>query len=78
MFLPIAMGPSKIPLLGYALLGLLTGKPSSGYDLRKFFASTAVGTFSDSPGAIYPALQRLAASGLIRGQIEERGGLRRG
>jgi len=71
------MGPSKIPLLGYALLGLLTGKPSSGYDLRKFFASTAMGTFSDSPGAIYPALERLAASGLIRGEIEQRGGLRK-
>jgi PadR family transcriptional regulator AphA len=71
------MSSPKIPLLGYALLGLLTDKASSGYDLRKFFASTAMGTFSDSPGAIYPALERLESRGLIRGEIEQRGGLRR-
>lgn len=72
-----AMKTPKIPLLGYALLGLLTAESSSGYDLRKFFANTAMGTFSDSPGAIYPALERLESRGLIRGEIEQRGGLRR-
>src|SRR5258708_39827319 len=34
-------------------------------------------TYSDSPGAIYPALQRLQQQGLIRGTIEESAGLRR-
>lgn len=67
----------KIPSLGYALLGLIQGKPSSGYDLRKVFSATSMRTYSDSPGAIYPALGRLEKQGLIRGTIEEGSGLRR-
>lgn len=64
-------------LLGFALLGLLNEQPRSGYDLRKVFATTAMGSFSDSPGAIYPALKRLEAQGFIRGQVEESAGMRR-
>jgi DNA-binding PadR family transcriptional regulator len=70
------MTPTKIPALGYALLGLLQ-KPSSGYDLRKVFSSTSMKTYSDSPGAIYPALRRLDRDGLVRGKVEEGSGLRR-
>ena len=66
----------KIPSLGYALLGLLQ-KPSSGYDLRKIFSSTSMKTYSDSPGAIYPALRRLEHQGLVCGTIEEGSGMRR-
>jgi DNA-binding PadR family transcriptional regulator len=64
-------------LLGYALLGLLHANPSSGYALRKMFALTPLSTFSDSPGAIYPALRRLVQDGLIRGRMEKSAGLRR-
>lgn len=71
------MSLPQIPALGYALLGLLHQKPSSGYDARKVFSSTSMRTFSDSPGAIYPALRRLERSGLIRGAIQQRSGLRR-
>src|SRR5689334_25154030 len=71
------MNPPKIPALGYALLGLLNGKPASGYDLRKIFSSTSMRSYSDSPGAIYPALGRLEKQGLIRGTIEKGAGLRR-
>jgi DNA-binding PadR family transcriptional regulator len=67
----------KIPSLGYALLGMLHQKPASGYDLRKIFSSTSMKTYSDSPGAIYPALNRLEKQGLIRGTIEQGSGLRR-
>lgn len=67
----------KIPSLGYALLGMLHQKPASGYDLRKIFSSTSMKTYSDSPGAIYPALGRLEKQGLIRGTIEQGSGLRR-
>lgn len=67
----------EIPSLGYALLGLVHGKPSSGYDLRKIFSSTSMKTYSDSPGAIYPALRRLERQDLIRGIIEKGSGLRR-
>jgi DNA-binding PadR family transcriptional regulator len=51
--------------LGFALLGLLHQVPRSGYDLRKAFATTPLGHFSDSPGAIYPALRRLLRRGWI-------------
>ena len=71
------MNRSKISVLGYALLGLVHQKPSSGYDLRKTFTETALGSFSDSPGAIYPALNRLEKSGLIASKVEDSAGLRR-
>jgi DNA-binding PadR family transcriptional regulator len=71
------MKQSKIPALGYALLGLLQQKPASGYDLRKIFSSTSMKVYSDSPGAIYPALRRLERHALIRGKIEDGAGLRR-
>jgi len=71
------MKSSSIPPLGYALLGLLQPRPSSGYDLRKIFSSTSMKTYSDSPGAIYPALRRLEREGMIRGTIEDGSGLRR-
>jgi DNA-binding PadR family transcriptional regulator len=71
------MSPPRTALLGYALLGLLHMKPSSGYDIRKIFAMTPMGSFSDSPGAIYPALRRLEGDGLIRGKIENGSSLRR-
>ncbi len=71
------MTSRKIPALGYALLGLLHQKPASGYDLRKIFSSTSMKTYSDSPGAIYPALSRLEKQGLVRGTVEEGSGLRR-
>jgi DNA-binding PadR family transcriptional regulator len=47
--------------LEHALLGLLHQEPRSGYDLRKVFTVTPFSHFSDSPGAIYPALRRLVA-----------------
>jgi DNA-binding PadR family transcriptional regulator len=67
----------RFSLLEYALLSLLRLQPRSGYDLRKIFSTTPMRSFSDSPGAIYPALHRLERRGLVRGKVEERGGLRR-
>jgi DNA-binding PadR family transcriptional regulator len=67
---------TRISLLGYALLGLLHQSPNSGYALRRTFATTPMGTFSDSPGAIYPALRRLEQEGLVRGRLESSAGLR--
>ena len=52
--------------LEYLLLFQLHQKPASGYSLRKAFASTPLGYYSDSPGSIYPALQRLRRRGMIR------------
>jgi DNA-binding PadR family transcriptional regulator len=56
--------------LDHALLGLLHEKPRSGYALRKLFATSPMGHFSDSPGSIYPALRRLERAGLIAGATE--------
>jgi DNA-binding PadR family transcriptional regulator len=63
--------------LGYALLGLLHAAPQSGYDLRKTFVTTPMALFSDSPGAIYPALRRLRRQRWIAVVAGERGGRRR-
>ena len=46
--------------LDYALLALIAQEARSGYDLRKIFSLTPLAHFSDSPGAVYPSLRRLA------------------
>ncbi len=56
--------------LNLAILGLLSLQPLSGYGLRKVFLTTAMGNFSASPGAIYPALRNLEAAGLVKGTVE--------
>ncbi len=63
-------------VLGYALLGLVSQQPLSGYDVKKIFATTPMAGFSDSPGAIYPALQRLEKAGLVRSEVKQMAGLR--
>lgn len=62
--------------LGYALLGLIHERPRSGYDLRKVFASTPMGHYSSSPGAIYPALRRLEQQRMISGRVDRSKALR--
>ena len=56
----------ELSLLECALLALLRQSPSSGYDLRRLFAETPFVHFSDSPGAVYPALRRLERRKLVR------------
>jgi DNA-binding PadR family transcriptional regulator len=55
----------KITSLDYAILGLMYQKPSSGYGIRMQFETTAIGNYSSSPGAVYPALDRLQKLGLV-------------
>ena len=62
--------------LDMALLGLVLEEPRSGYDLRKVFASTPMGPYSDSPGAIYPALRRLERLRLVTGKVDRSRSLR--
>lgn len=51
--------------LGYALLGLLSQQPNTGYALRNVFELTPMGAFSSSPGSIYPALDKLVKLTLV-------------
>jgi len=62
--------------LSLAILGLLAQEPMSGYGLRKVFLTTAMKAWSDSPGAIYPALRRLRKDGLIEGTVQRENTLR--
>lgn len=67
---------TNLSTLSLAVLGLISRQPVSGYDVRKVFATTPMGHFSSSPGAIYPALARLEREGLIQGEVENVGTLR--
>lgn len=49
----------------FAILGLLTVEPMSGYDLRKHFSESLIYFWNESYGQIYPALKRLAKAALI-------------
>jgi DNA-binding PadR family transcriptional regulator len=60
----------QLTTLEYALLGLATMSPMSGYDLQKVFATTPLAHFSSSPGAIYPALKRLEQRGLLAAALD--------
>jgi DNA-binding PadR family transcriptional regulator len=42
----------------------------TGYDVHKVFATTPLAHFSASPGAIYPALRRLAKIGLLSPRLD--------
>jgi DNA-binding PadR family transcriptional regulator len=57
--------------LSLAILGLVSQSPLTGYDVRKMFATTPMGHFSSSPGAIYPALRRIEEAGWVRGKMGE-------
>jgi DNA-binding PadR family transcriptional regulator len=59
-----------VELTTLSALLLFLGEGKSGYDVRRLFQMTPVGIFSDSPGAIYPALARLERSGLLAGEAQ--------
>jgi len=63
------MKAKRITALEFALLGLVSQKPRSGYELIQVFRDRPMAHFSDSPGAIYPALRRMESAGL---QVETR------
>ena len=50
---------------GQAILGFLTWRPMTGYDIRKAMAASTGNFWSESFGQIYPALKRLVAAGDI-------------
>jgi DNA-binding PadR family transcriptional regulator len=62
------MSKSKNPkptLIDFVILGLIQNHPHTGYQIRKVFETTALGSQSKSPGTIYPALNRLQKLELV-------------
>ena len=65
------MRRDRLTTMEYALLGLIGRAPMAGYDVHKVFAITPLAHFSSSPGAIYPALRRLAGAGLLKARLDK-------
>jgi PadR family transcriptional regulator AphA len=58
----------------YALLGLLSWGPMSGYGIKKAIAQSISNFWNESYGQIYPILKRLAAEGLATTSIKRQAG----
>jgi len=67
----LIMAGHQLTSFEHVLLGLICLSPSSGYDLKRIFAATPMGIYQPSSGALYPALRRLEAKGLIRAKPDE-------
>ena len=58
----------------YAVLGLLTYAPLSGYDIRRIYAQSLGNFWSESYGHIYPILKRLVDEGFATRDVQHHGG----
>jgi DNA-binding PadR family transcriptional regulator len=58
----------------YAVLGILTIAPSSGYDLKKFTENNLSHFWSESYGNLYTLLKRLLEQGLVTKQTQRQEG----
>jgi PadR family transcriptional regulator, regulatory protein AphA len=54
----------------YAVLGYLSWKPFSGYDLKKLIADSSIFYWSGNNNQIYTALVELHKDGLVTNQVE--------
>ena len=54
----------------YAILGMLSMSPMSGYDIKKLFEEAFSHFHSASYGSIYPSLSQLQREGLIELRVE--------
>jgi len=54
----------------FALLGLLTLKPMSGYELRRLIAQSIGHFWGESYGQLYPSLKRLESAGMATKRAE--------
>jgi DNA-binding PadR family transcriptional regulator len=60
---------SRLTSFEHVLLGMIFIQPSTGYDLKRRFATTPMGVYQPSSGALYPALDRMERRGLLRSQL---------
>lgn len=61
----------------YVLLGFLTWRPMSGYDIKRSIVRSVGNFWSEGDGQIYPVLQRLAGKGWITSRADDGEGGRR-
>ena len=58
-------------MIRYAILGLLSWQPLSGYDLKKIISESEVFYWSGNNNQIYTALIRLHDAGLVTRQVQQ-------
>jgi len=58
----------------YAIMGILTWRPMSGYDIKKEIEASVNYFWHESYGQIYPILKRLLVEGLATKSVEEQVG----
>jgi DNA-binding PadR family transcriptional regulator len=58
----------------YAILGLLSLRPMSGYDMKSFIGQSLGFFWQESYGQIYPTLKRLAEAGLVSSEVQTQAG----
>lgn len=58
----------------FAILGLLTIEPMSGYDIRKFVKEVLSNFWNESYGRIYPLLADLHERGFVTKSLQKQGG----
>ncbi len=66
--------PSKKGRSRYAILGLLTYGPLSGYDIRQLIETSISFFWNESYGQIYPTLKGLVTDGLATVKVDEQEG----
>ncbi len=58
----------------YAILGMLSTEPMSGYDIKKAIENSVANFWNESYGQIYPILKQLADTGLTTSHTEKQEG----
>src|SRR5579859_2559184 len=58
----------------YAILGMLSTEPMSGYDIKKAIENSVANFWNESYGQIYPILKQLADMGLTTSHTEKQEG----
>jgi DNA-binding PadR family transcriptional regulator len=58
----------------YALLGILSMSPGSGYDIKKFMEQSTSNFWNESYGQIYPILKQLVEASLATSHTEKQEG----
>jgi len=67
----------KLSPTAYVILGMLSWRPMSGYEIKALVDKSTRFFWAASYGQIYPELRSLAAGGLIEGRSSPQGGRRR-